>query len=263
MAMNDKNVCLHFSEEENSQLKFVMHEIHASLRSINMALSQINDRNLSTPAGRQHIKEMAEIALGSSSDINNQLDYWQISNDSNYFKDAVMHPQNLWWKFSKPNAYFTSRMRAANIDYRVEKVGTDIITDYYGYGIVNALANIMLDNAIKYSPVGGEILCEFQYDTDGSLIISMENSGPYVSPDEVSTLFQCGIRGKNASIANVRGNGYGLNFLDLIVRAHNGSVEIDTEYTGTLNGIKYGQFKVTVTLAMFEEDDDEEEDEMW
>lgn len=256
--MKDENVCLHFSEEENSQLKFVMHEIHASLRSINMALRQINDRNLSTPDGRKRIKEMAEEALGASSDINNQLDYWQISNDSNYFNDAVMHRQNLWAKFSKPNAYFMSRIRGGNINYHVEKVGTDIISDYYGYGIVNALANIMLDNAIKYSPNGGEILCEFQYDSDDSLIISMENSGPYVSPEEVAELFQCGIRGKNASMANVRGHGYGLNFLDLIVRAHNGSVEVETEYTGTLNGIKYGQFKIIVTLALFDEDDEDD-----
>lgn len=261
LVMEEKNVCLHLNEEENSQLQFIMHEIHGSLRSIDLALRAITDKNLSTSEGRALIKEMAEQAQEATFDITNQLDYWQISNDERYFLDVPMRYQNIWRHFAKPNPYFAKRIKAGGIDYSVQKVGTSIIKDYYGYGIVNALANIMLDNALKYTPAGGSIECTFEYDEDNSLIITMENPGPYVSKEEMSGIFSCGVRGKNAIQGSYRGSGYGLNFLKLIVDAHEGDVDIESTYTHQSDGVKFGQFKISVTLPEFQEYDDTMDDD--
>ncbi len=253
--MENKNVCLHLNEEENSQLKFIMHEIYHSLKSIDMALGFVNDRNLSTPKGHALIKEMVQKALEASFDINSQLDFWQMSNDAHYFDKMPMHYQYLWERFSRPSVYFVNRLKKANIEYVVEKVGTEIIRAYYGYGIINALSNIMLDNALKYTKKGGLIECRFEYNNDNALMITMENSGPYVPADEIPGLFSCGVRGCNAIEAGYRGSGYGLNFLKTIVDAHDGKINIESEYTHQVDGIKFGQFRICVILPDLSEND--------
>ncbi len=256
----EKNMCLHFNSQEDRQLDFVKHEIHAARISINITLQTVNVRNHSTPAGRNEIKEQIANALQCSDDINNHLNYWQMTNNADYFKNACMHPQNLWGRFYKPNSYFQGIIRSKNLRYSVKKIGVSIIQDYIGYGVINAIANIMLDNAIKYALEGSEILCEFEYDTAENLIISMENEGPYVAEEEIESLFACGIRGENASQTGTRGSGYGLNFLKTLVEAHGGQAVIETSYSGLVNGIKYGTFRLSVALPPHSEREEEYDD---
>lgn len=85
-----------------------------------------------------------------------------------------------------------------------------------------ALANL-LDNAVKYSPPGGniEIGCSREQDL-GHLWVKDE--GPGIAPEEYEKVFQRFYRGEPAR--NTPGNGLGLSLVDAIVRLHDGEVRV-------------------------------------
>lgn len=265
-ADSNKNMCLKLDETESRQLGFIMHEIHGTLASIDREISDIAKADLSVPQNRADIKEKAIAAQCLSTELRTLLDFWQISNNQdNYFKNAVAHPQALWGKFFYLNSYQKSFIRKKHLNYTVipqpEFNRRAPIADFLGYPIINAIANILIDNATKYSPDGDEIICEFE-DRGDELIITMENNGPYVTPEEIGQLFLCGMRGKNADRIRANGHGYGMNFLKLIVDAHDGKIKVSSSYDYNINGVPYGKYTCTITLPRYvdEEETDDYDD---
>lgn len=266
MTDSDKNAtkrentaCLKLDDAESSRLSYIMHEIHGALISIDREISDIAKADLSIPVNRTEIKEKAIEAQRLSGDLRTLLDFWQISNSKDYFKKAVAHPQSLWGKFYYLNSYQKSRIRTKHLTYSVIPQPAfnrrAPIPDFLGFPIINAIANILIDNAIKYSPDSDEIICEFEDDRD-SLIITMENNGPYVSPEEIDNLFLCGMRGKNADRIQANGHGYGMNFLKLIVEAHNGEIIVESSHDYNINGIPYGKYSCTINLPRYADEDE-------
>ena len=254
---NDKSICLNLSENERAQLDFIMHEIHGAMISIDSALHSIAKADFSQPDMQQKAKEEALNGLRSSVDLRLMLDFWQISNNADYFENAVARPQKLWNKFCYLNSYMQSLIQRKHLQYdlrsSLREFRNSPIADFVGYPIINAIANILLDNAIKYSPDGDTIICEFEDDPD-ELIITVENNGPYVAPEEIEQLFLCGMRGKNADKAQVNGHGYGMNFLQLIVNAHDGEIEVESSHEYNIDGIPYGKYTCRIYLPKYAEE---------
>lgn len=264
MSDNDdrnKNFCLKLDDEESNRLNFIMHEIHSSLTSIDREIADIANANLSDFKVQAEVKEKAQEVQKLSGDLRSLLDFWQISNSNNYFDNAVERPQALWSKFYYLNSYQKSIIRKKHLTYSVIPEPAfnkrSPVADFVGYPIINAIANILIDNATKYSPDGDEIICEFEDGYD-SLTISIENNGPYITPEEINQIFLCGMRGSNANRIQANGHGYGMNFLKLIVDAHDGDIEITSSHDYTLNGIPYGKYKCVITLPKYAEDNDDD-----
>lgn len=261
--LGNKNVCFRLDENESKRLECIMHEIHHSLTSIDREIAGIADADLNQPRARTEIKEKAMEVQKLSGDLRNLLDFWQISNSEDYFVNAVARPQALWRNFSRLNAYFKSVIRRKSLTYILTPQSSYNnpvpVPDFVGYPIINAIVNILIDNATKYSPSGSEILCDFDNSMD-SLTITMENDGPFLKPEEINNLFLCGMRGENANLVDSNGHGYGMNFLKLIIDAHDGTITVSSNHDYNLNGIAYGKYKCTITLPRYleqEEDDDE------
>lgn len=117
-----------------------------------------------------------------------------------------------------------------------------------------------MDNAIKYSPDGDEIYCEFD-DMSDTLVVTVENNGPYLTPDEIDRIYLCGMRGMNAGLVDANGHGYGMNFLKLIIEAHNGMIDVKSSHDYNLNGVPYGKFTCTITLNKYVSDEDADDDD--
>lgn len=235
------------NEEEGRQLKTIMHEIHTSLNSITSTLGDISRLDITKSDAQEQIKETILDVSNYADSIRMYLSYWQLSNDSNYFENASKNPVDLWWLFNHPNAYFQNLMRKKNIKYKVDKLD-DRIPTIDAFPILNAVVNVLLDNAVKYSPKSGEINCTFEL-TRFDLIFTIENDGPYLSEDEKETVIEYGARGRNAAKSGANGHGYGLTFLDEIIYNHGGELEIDTAYSSSKVGdIPYGKFICKVTL---------------
>lgn len=81
----------------------------------------------------------------------------------------------------------------------------------------------ILDNAIKYSPAGGTIVVSVTA-AGGECCVSVKDQGPGIAPDELELVKTRFYKGRGA----VRGSGIGLSVADEIIRAHGGTLQLQS-----------------------------------
>jgi signal transduction histidine kinase len=92
---------------------------------------------------------------------------------------------------------------------------------------LKSLLVILVDNAIKYTPAGG--LVEVSLQSDGSrAICSVRDTGIGISDADLPHIFERFFRSDRARTREEGGCGLGLSIAEWIVRAHNGSIEVES-----------------------------------
>lgn len=86
-------------------------------------------------------------------------------------------------------------------------------------GLLRQLAGILIDNAVKYTPAGGEIVVSLIRQRD-KLILSVGNSFAYIEPDKLEKLFDRFYRLDDARTKTEEGYGLGLSIAKEIARQH-------------------------------------------
>lgn len=93
---------------------------------------------------------------------------------------------------------------------------------------VAAMINNLLDNAMKYSPDYPHIAVRTRSTSDG-LHVMVEDRGVGISANHVRRVFDKFYRVPSGNIHNVKGFGLGLSYVALMMKAHGGSVKLDSE----------------------------------
>ena len=89
----------------------------------------------------------------------------------------------------------------------------------------------LLDNAIKYTPSGGQITWEMQV-VDGQVINRIKDNGQGIEPDQLPHVFKRFYRGDKAHSRNIVGYGLGLSLVKAIVEAYHADITIDSKGSG-------------------------------
>jgi len=86
--------------------------------------------------------------------------------------------------------------------------------------LVTRLVNSLLDNAVKFAPIEGRVHVATE-GVDGGIRLTVEDSGPGFTPDELMHAFEPFYR---ADLARSRGSGTGLGlaFVAAVARLHGG-----------------------------------------
>ncbi|MDJ0951997.1 MAG: ATP-binding protein [Alphaproteobacteria bacterium] len=111
------------------------------------------------------------------------------------------------------------------------RTGTDPITVSGDRGRLKQLLIILLDNAIRYSKPGGNILVDMLPGPSGA-VVHVRDQGVGIPPDELERVFDRFYRGGNAVRQNAEGSGLGLPVAKAIVEAHNGDIHIESVLEG-------------------------------
>ena len=85
----------------------------------------------------------------------------------------------------------------------------------------------LMDNAIKYSPGGGEVIVSARCDA-GFLIISVTDQGQGISPADQIRLFQSFERLEETTSEDIRGTGLGLRVCRILVEAQGGRIWVES-----------------------------------
>lgn len=93
--------------------------------------------------------------------------------------------------------------------------------------LTNAFWNL-LDNAAKYSPGGEAIRVDVRVDRD-EVVISVQDRGFGVPPEEQRDIWGRFVRGSRAKAEGIAGTGIGLAMVQHIVTAHDGRVGVASE----------------------------------
>ena len=83
----------------------------------------------------------------------------------------------------------------------------------------------LLDNALKYSPTGGQV----QILSEGMVNITIADSGSGIPPEHLPHIFDRFYRVDSSRAATTGGTGLGLAICRSIVDAHNGTIDITSE----------------------------------
>jgi heavy metal sensor kinase len=110
---------------------------------------------------------------------------------------------------------------------------------------IERMLSNLLGNAIKYTPAGGEVRVNLNCQDDLVKLI-VEDTGVGIAPDHLPHIFDRFYRVPSADPE--KGLGLGLSFVAWIVKAHGGTVEVESELqkgTRFVVTLPAGQFKLT------------------
>jgi signal transduction histidine kinase len=85
----------------------------------------------------------------------------------------------------------------------------------------------LLDNAVKYSPQGGEIVVELQ-PTNGTVAVSVTDQGIGIPAAELDHIFERFYRVDTTDDREIYGHGLGLYIVKKLVEAHGGSIAVES-----------------------------------
>ena len=93
--------------------------------------------------------------------------------------------------------------------------------------ITTALFNI-LENAVKYSG-DAKVVIDCRVDSSSHLQIAIKDNGIGISDKDKKQVFDKFYRSGNTQIHNVKGLGLGLYYTNQILKAHNGSIDVESK----------------------------------
>jgi signal transduction histidine kinase len=88
--------------------------------------------------------------------------------------------------------------------------------------------NNLIDNAIKYSPKGGEVRVTARQE-NGQLVVSVIDHGIGISAEDQGRLFRSFERIDNQAAGPTPGVGLGLNVCRILVESHGGKIWVESE----------------------------------
>lgn len=113
---------------------------------------------------------------------------------------------------------------------------------------IDQVLDNLVSNAIKYTPDHGAIRIEVRKTNGPSLEVTVQDTGIGIPKKDLSRIFERFYRVDKARSRNMGGTGLGLSIAREIIKAHSGTIALDSELgKGT---------KVTFTLPMQEEERD-------
>ncbi|NVN91978.1 MAG: PocR ligand-binding domain-containing protein [Desulfuromonadales bacterium] len=112
----------------------------------------------------------------------------------------------------------------------------------------------LLENAIRFSPVGGELYvsaCEMQEDEQGRyVLVTIDDQGTGIDREKQSMIFEKFFTAGNPNSSERRGVGLGLTFSKMVVEAHGGRIWVESPYERSngeeVTGCRF-QFRIPVT----------------
>ena len=107
--------------------------------------------------------------------------------------------------------------------------------------IAMALHNL-LGNAIKYTPLGGEVRVIVS-EENGSLVIMVKDNGIGIKPEECELVFEKFYRAKDKRINGITGSGLGLAIARQVIRLHGGDITVTSQID------RGSTFTLTIPLA--------------
>jgi two-component system OmpR family sensor kinase len=99
--------------------------------------------------------------------------------------------------------------------------------------LVMRLVDHLLDNAVKYAPLGGRIGVGVEEGTRGGVCLVVANSGPAISADDLPHLFEPFYRSDPSRTRGEGGGaGLGLALVAAIAQLHDGTARVAADPAG-------------------------------
>jgi two-component system sensor histidine kinase KdpD len=212
---------------ERALLNSISHDLRTPLAAITGALSAVLDEGekLGDPARADLLQTAREEAGRLDRFVGNLLDMTRLESGA---LRPRLEPSDVQDLVGCALAAVDHRLGGAAIEIRLAPdlplVPMDLVL------MIQVLVNL-LDNALKYSPAGGDIGI-YSHASDGFVIVEVADRGPGLPEQELVRIFDKFYR--TPVPERVAGTGLGLSICKGIVEAHGGSIEAQNREGGGL-----------------------------
>jgi heavy metal sensor kinase len=229
--------------DEIDQLAITFNQMLDRIQTLVTGIQEISDNiahDLRSPITR--IRGIAEVTLTTGK---NMTEYENMAASTIEECDRLLDMINTMLMISKTEAGVNKlEHKELNIPAVVQEAcelfqpiaedkGLVLSCDVSGNGSINGdvpliqrmIANL-LDNAIKYTPPGGNVSIDVETDPDHTVIVSVRDTGIGISPDELDHIFDRFYRCDQSR--SKPGVGLGLSLARTIARAHGGDIRVSS-----------------------------------
>jgi two-component system phosphate regulon sensor histidine kinase PhoR len=219
------------SEIRNDFISNMTHELKTPISTISLASQMLGDKSI--PEQVKNIGQISKIIseecrrLGSQVEKVLQTSVFDKGNLKLRLGEVNMHEiitsvvENFSIQVKSRNGKIASSLQAGNYTIEADHVH-----------ITNVMSNL-LDNAIKYCSRYPEISVETTNKME-FLLISVKDNGIGIGHNDQKRIFEKFYRVPTGNIHTVKGFGLGLSYVKMIVEAHHGYVEVESElYEGS------------------------------
>jgi signal transduction histidine kinase len=205
-------------------LAAVSHELRTPLASVRLLVETLLEDERPEGRTREYLEMIARENLRLSRLIGNFLTFSRLERNLRKFDIRETSPERVVAaavesaeeRLHAPDCHFEVRVAADLPPVRADEDA-----------LVTVLLNL-LDNAWKYSP-GEKRIALRAASRDGHVVFAVEDNGIGIAPRERKKIFRPFYQVDRSLSRASGGCGLGLSIVDFIVRAHGGSVEVESQ----------------------------------
>ena len=233
-----KNAVRNINQKENTveNKKELLDDTLHELRRINKQLKKqafFLDKELESQNYEyESIKNKAKNILSSAQLVSVRLNSYDFTLNPGLVETGSKAATHVYRKFEKAKHCLSTFATEKKIKLTFQGNCYAMIK---AYEIFEILPYVLFENAIKYSPIGGEVVCKFNVSNEKLVSIQMTNLGPNIEKEELPLLLEKGVRGKSVE-GKVKGTGKGLYIVNLICAYNDLEILINSEPIDKENG---------------------------
>lgn len=218
------------SEIKNDFINNMTHEFKTPISSISLASQMLADG--SVPKTETMLKQLSNVIVDETKRLRFQVE--KVLQMAMFDRDDT-----TTFKFQEADANGIVEDVVSTFRLKVESAGgvirksleaEDPIVLADPMHFTNLIYNL-LENALKYrKPEVDVVLLVSTYNEAGKLKITIKDNGIGIKKEDIKRIFERFYRVPTGNVHNVKGAGIGLAYVSSVVRAHNGTIQVDSEY---------------------------------
>ena len=204
----------------------VTHELKTPISTISLASQMLNDKTISNES--KNYDHLSTVIADESKRLSQQVE--------KILQMAIFDHGKLMIKFKELDVHELANTVVRNMLIQIKNKNGQIIKNL---DAVNSIAEVdevhftnvmfnLIDNAIKYSNGRPDITLTTA-DTHDGLSVSIQDRGIGITKTDQKRIFDQFYRVSTGNVHNVKGFGLGLAYVRNVVKAHNGTIEVESE----------------------------------
>ncbi len=213
--------------EEADRLKTAMlanmsHELRTPLTAITGYAEMLSDSLEGQP--ELFAKKIEHGGNRLSNTLNSVLDLSELEAGTRELERA---PLDLADAVRDVTEMYRSDAKDASLSLTLKRPDGPVMTDS-NETAVHRIADNLIENAIKFTPEGGEVTVRVQAETDAA-VLEVEDTGIGIDEDAVPQVFEAFRQESEGMDRKFEGTGLGLSIVKELVESLDGRIDLDTE----------------------------------
>lgn len=203
-------------------IQLAAHELRSPLAVINGYLELVEDERLTPERRAEILARVRHRAMDLSGLVEQLLLAARLDADALVMGTSDIDLRSVVEAVVRQTPYDPSQHR-----FRVEEPDEPVVVRGDASWLRTVLAKIV-DNAMKYSPEGGEVTVTLGV-TEGEALLTVSDDGLGVPREDLERIFTRFGRVVTPENRHIYGSGLGLYFCREVVRRHGGEIEVESE----------------------------------